>query len=317
MSGPRHQPFKDYFSILGIQPEDGDDAIRAAYREKAFLLHPDRNQDPRAHEEFLALGEAYHVLSNPEQRRRYLQRYWHVMQPTDDLTRMKQALAQRQELTRMKRAERYRGSRYTQRVKYRGATQACSSPGGSRPQAPGGDFTASQPRRHAPAFSDDSMIGYTLFGGVMKWTALALLLLCIGMGVDFANSRSLLSEKVAGRKKTPKVFVSANGITIRTNRHHFFVHGEDAKKMPVGRTVTLFKSPVGGYLTHVEVEESGFRWKFRILNGPYGAHLWTICLVGVVSFITLLIRKSPKGSAYIGTVNVLLALSVLGLLFSS
>ncbi len=317
MSSPRHQPFKDYFAILGIQPEDGEDVIRAAYREKAFLLHPDRNQDPRAHEEFLALGEAYHVLSNPEQRHRYLQRYWHMMQPPDDLARMKQAIAQRQELTRMKRAERYRGSRYTQRVKYRGATQPISTTSGFRQSGPGTTTSSEQPHRAAASFPDDSMIGYRIFGGFMKWAALALLLFCIGMGLDFANSQALLSEKVATRKKTPKVFVSANGMTIRTTRHHFFVHGEDAKKMPVGRTVTLHKSPVGGFLTHVEVLESGFLWKFRVLNGPYGSYFWTIYLVGVVSLITLLIRRSPKGSAYIGTVNVLLALSLLSLLFSS
>ncbi|GAB3175197.1 DnaJ C-terminal domain-containing protein [Myceligenerans halotolerans] len=63
---------KDFYAELGV-PKDADDAaIKKAYRKLARTYHPDHNQgDERAEARFKAIGEAYAVLSDPEQRRQY------------------------------------------------------------------------------------------------------------------------------------------------------------------------------------------------------------------------------------------------------
>lgn len=58
-----------YFDILGITPTATESEIRKAFKEKAKILHPDRNKSPHAHEEFLelyaALNFAIRNLNNP------------------------------------------------------------------------------------------------------------------------------------------------------------------------------------------------------------------------------------------------------------
>jgi molecular chaperone DnaJ len=63
---------KDFYAILGV-PQDADAAtIKKTYRKRARTMHPDQNQgDPKAEERFKEIGEAYAVLSDPEQRREY------------------------------------------------------------------------------------------------------------------------------------------------------------------------------------------------------------------------------------------------------
>jgi molecular chaperone DnaJ len=63
---------KDFYATLGV-PQDADAAtIKKAYRKLARDLHPDHNVgDAKAEERFKEIGEAYAVLSDPEQRREY------------------------------------------------------------------------------------------------------------------------------------------------------------------------------------------------------------------------------------------------------
>ncbi len=63
---------KDFYATLGV-PQDADAAaVKKAYRKLARDLHPDHNVgDARAEERFKEIGEAYAVLSDPEQRREY------------------------------------------------------------------------------------------------------------------------------------------------------------------------------------------------------------------------------------------------------
>jgi molecular chaperone DnaJ len=63
---------KDFYAILGV-PQDADAAtIKKTYRKLARTMHPDHNVgDAKAEERFKEVGEAYAVLSDPEQRREY------------------------------------------------------------------------------------------------------------------------------------------------------------------------------------------------------------------------------------------------------
>ncbi len=68
--------FKNYYIILGVKNSAGSDEIKLAYRTLAKKYHPDKNQDNSSNEEFFKeIQEAYAVLSNPEKRKKYDQKF--------------------------------------------------------------------------------------------------------------------------------------------------------------------------------------------------------------------------------------------------
>ena len=62
---------RDYYDVLGVGRERRPGRAPAAYRRLARANHPDVNRDPAAEERFKEVNEAYHVLSDPQTRRRY------------------------------------------------------------------------------------------------------------------------------------------------------------------------------------------------------------------------------------------------------
>lgn len=62
---------RDYYEVLGVDPDAGDAAIRKAFRARARRLHPDVSPDPEADERFRELAEAYSVLSRSASRLLY------------------------------------------------------------------------------------------------------------------------------------------------------------------------------------------------------------------------------------------------------
>jgi molecular chaperone DnaJ len=63
---------RDYYDVLGVGRESGDQDIKGAYRKLALKYHPDRNPgDPDAEEKFKEASEAYSVLSDPQKRATY------------------------------------------------------------------------------------------------------------------------------------------------------------------------------------------------------------------------------------------------------
>ncbi len=63
---------KDYYEVLSVGREAGDQEIKGAYRELAKRYHPDRNpDDPNAEEKFKEASEAYSVLSDAQKRAAY------------------------------------------------------------------------------------------------------------------------------------------------------------------------------------------------------------------------------------------------------
>jgi curved DNA-binding protein len=62
---------RDFYEVLGLSRDADQSEIQRAYRRLARTLHPDVNKAPGAEEGFKELSEAYDVLSDPDQRKRY------------------------------------------------------------------------------------------------------------------------------------------------------------------------------------------------------------------------------------------------------
>jgi len=64
---------QDYYDLLGLSRNAGEDKIKQAFRKLAVKYHPDKNPDNRkeAEQKFKEVAEAYEVLSDPQKRRRY------------------------------------------------------------------------------------------------------------------------------------------------------------------------------------------------------------------------------------------------------
>jgi molecular chaperone DnaJ len=69
---------RDYYEVLGVNRDAGEDEIKKAYRKLAMKWHPDRNPgNPKAEEHFKEAKEAYEVLSDAQKRGAY-DRYGHA-----------------------------------------------------------------------------------------------------------------------------------------------------------------------------------------------------------------------------------------------
>jgi molecular chaperone DnaJ len=63
---------RDYYEILGVTKTSTDVEIKSAYRKLAIKYHPDKNPgNAEAEEQFKECAEAYSILADAEQRRRY------------------------------------------------------------------------------------------------------------------------------------------------------------------------------------------------------------------------------------------------------
>ncbi len=69
---------KDYYNILGVERNAGEEDLKKAYRKLALKYHPDRNPgDKESEQNFKDASEAYAVLSDKQKRAQYDQ-FGHV-----------------------------------------------------------------------------------------------------------------------------------------------------------------------------------------------------------------------------------------------
>lgn len=66
---------RDYYKILGVNPDASEKDIKKAYHQKAREIHPDKASSPEEREkfehEFAAISKAYNVLKEAEKRAEY------------------------------------------------------------------------------------------------------------------------------------------------------------------------------------------------------------------------------------------------------
>jgi hypothetical protein len=75
---------KDYYKILGVARQSTEDTIKQRFKELAFENHPDVSDNKNAHETFIEIYEAYHILSIPEKRANYDLLYDNFIAKTKD-----------------------------------------------------------------------------------------------------------------------------------------------------------------------------------------------------------------------------------------
>lgn len=63
--------FQDYYEVLGVKRDASQEEIQRAYRKLARQYHPDVNKDASGAEKFKQVTEAYEVLKDPENRKKY------------------------------------------------------------------------------------------------------------------------------------------------------------------------------------------------------------------------------------------------------
>lgn len=70
---------KDYYKTLEVEPMATQQEIKKSFRRLAQKFHPDKNAgNPITEAQFKEVREAYEILSDPEQRKEYNYKRWHL-----------------------------------------------------------------------------------------------------------------------------------------------------------------------------------------------------------------------------------------------
>ncbi len=63
--------YKDYYKIMGVARDVGQDELKRVYRRLARKFHPDVSKEKDAEARFKEVQEAYEVLKDPQKRAAY------------------------------------------------------------------------------------------------------------------------------------------------------------------------------------------------------------------------------------------------------
>lgn len=74
MEGESDLSEPDYYEVLGVSPTSDEVVIKAAHKAMMMKYHPDTNRSGDAENRAKAINEAYAVLRDPSERRRYDER---------------------------------------------------------------------------------------------------------------------------------------------------------------------------------------------------------------------------------------------------
>ena len=88
---------RDPYSVLGVSRSADADAVRRAYKRLAVQFHPDRNSDPDAVGRFKEVAEAYAVLTDERERKRYARRRHREHAEREEHRRQAEEAARRKE----------------------------------------------------------------------------------------------------------------------------------------------------------------------------------------------------------------------------
>jgi len=310
--------FRDYYEILGVGRNATQEEIRQAYRRLAFDLHPDRNPTPAAHARFILVGEAYGVLSDPVKRGSYSLRY-------DRLKGLRKPPANPSaaslERTRRKRATRYNRSGYAQRVRYRG------SAGTGQPYDFGGGGNERRERAAQRSYSEahaeriiaeerSARIGFQYYAQILRAISGGLLLFCLGMLLDRALATRSAAETVKSKGKTSWSLTAPGVVRINTTLSGFAVKEHYAALIEPGDRIFLAKSPFAKVPVRAYLPRDGRLLSLPVYLTRYTGPFFSLWLVVLFCLSTLLFRRNVEFSAYLGTFTMLVALIVLGVVFS-
>jgi curved DNA-binding protein CbpA len=73
--------WKDYYEILQIHPAAEPEVVKAAYERLSHKYHPDHYREHNATRIMTNINEAYEIISNPQKRMRYNEKYQEIMRP--------------------------------------------------------------------------------------------------------------------------------------------------------------------------------------------------------------------------------------------
>jgi hypothetical protein len=105
----------NYYDILEVPQNATLFSIKKAYRNKAFLYHPDVNKSPDAAFHFILINQAYHTLSDPVKRTHYDSQ---LALKLDDMISYDEFLKQKKEVQqKIKREQEKKFQEQVQKVK--------------------------------------------------------------------------------------------------------------------------------------------------------------------------------------------------------
>jgi len=283
MPPPKKKPFQDYYKLFGLPPTASHSEIKTAYRELALKLHPDQNPSPKAHEQFLNLNEAYHVLNNPKERARYDIRYKAFYNPHKKSV----GLNERIELTRAKRASRYGRTMYSQRMRYRGSSGPSSGARERKRNYPPPPPRESNYNWEEKELSEEELT-YRKYAGIIKMMTFVLLLFASYNLSDYfvkvVSDKLQVVETVSSESGDVQVFARK----YYYQSYKFFVRPKDREVFTYDTEVQLERSYFKGRLASIRVYKDNriflidpirpfFDYKFYLLI--------VLCLAGLATLV--------------------------------